>query len=79
LSQYLGHGRLWSTALNRVSYAVLIGGVLGLLSAVWMVSSETWRGRIVRIAGNVAANPGRAWTSATIVVAAFIGGAIARS
>ena len=79
LSQWVEHQRDWAVALNRVSFAVLIGGVVGLWSAVWMAGKESWRARIVHYSAYVAANPARAWISAVVLMVAFVAGIASRS
>jgi hypothetical protein len=78
-SRWAAHRYDWGVALTHVSYAVLIGCVVGLLLAVWIQGKPAWRQSIVRLSVRTAANPGRAWLGAALVTAAFVAGAISRS
>ena len=69
----------WRVALTHVSYAVLIGSVAGLLTAVWINGKPGWCQSIVRLAARAAANPGAAWLGALAVTVAFVAGALSGS
>ncbi|MFO1162993.1 MAG: hypothetical protein U1E60_29445 [Reyranellaceae bacterium] len=77
-SRWSAHHHDWGVALTHVSYAVLIGSVLGLLSAVWISGRPSWCQSIVRLAARTAANPGGAWLVAAIVMVAFVAGVVSR-
>jgi hypothetical protein len=78
-SRWAAHHHDWGVALTHVSYAVLIGSVLGLLSAVWINGKPGWRQSIVRLAARAAANPGGAWLGALALMVAFVAGALSRA
>lgn len=78
-SRWAAHQHDWGVALTHVSYAVLIGSVLGLLSAVWINGKPAWRRSIVRLSERAAANPGGAWLGALAVTVAFVAGALSRA
>lgn len=78
-SRWAAHHHDWGVALNHVSYAVLIGCVAGLLTAVWINGRPAWCQSIVRLAARAAANPGGVWLGALAVVVAFVAGALSRS
>lgn len=78
-SRWAAHHHNWGVALTHVSYAVLIGCVAGLLTAVWINGKPGWSRSIVRLAGRAAANPGGTWLGALAVTVAFVAGALSRS
>ncbi|MGD9886289.1 MAG: hypothetical protein AB7F22_15725 [Reyranella sp.] len=78
-SRWAAYRHDWSVALNHVSYAVLIGCVAGLLTAVWINGKPAWCQSIVRLSARAAAHPGRAWLGALALAAAFVAGALSRS
>lgn len=77
-SRWAAHHHDWGVALTHVSYAVLIGCVAGLLSAVWIHGKPAWCQSIVRLSARTAANPGRAWFGAAVVMVAFVVGSVSR-
>ncbi len=78
-SRWAAHHHDWGVALTHVSYAVLIGCVAGLLLAVWIHAKPTWCQSIVRLSARAAADPARAWFGATLVMVAFVAGAVSGS
>jgi len=78
-SRWAAHQHDWSVALTHVSYAILIGCVAGLLTAVWIHGKPAWCQSIVRLSSRAAANPGGAWLGALALAVAFVAGALSRS
>ena len=78
-SRWAAHHHQWSVALTHVSYAILIGSVAGLLTAVCISGKPSWCQSIVRLSARAAANPGGAWMGALALAAAFVAGALSRS
>jgi hypothetical protein len=78
-SRWAAHHHDWGVALTHVSYAVLIGCVIGLLASVWIQGKPGWSQSIVRLAARAAANPGGAWLGALAITVAFVAGALSRS
>jgi hypothetical protein len=78
-SRWAAHHHDWGVALTHVSYAVLIGCVAGLLTAVWIRGKPAWCQSILRLSARAAADPGGAWLGALALVVAFVAGALSRS